>query len=507
MIKHGDIAAIALARPDMPALVSVERTVTWQQFADEVATLVKGLQQQFDLRQVSQMAFVSENRVELVLLLAAFSTLGITTTGIDYLLDSGHARRAIETVSADFLVLSSRQTGAAWAEQLTQGWSAPVIDLDSGPAWRSLTDSLQLESSAGADVATAPARPFRAVAYTSGTSGDAKATLRTRSGDARRFHYFTTRYALHADDRYLLTIPLYHVAGNGWARHFLSIGASLHLIDIARPQSMMQAVREQRVTAMVTTPINLTRILDDLEAQASPVEHALRFVVVGGKNFSPSQKRRALRALGPVVYEYYGSTETGVNTIAEPPDLHAYPDSVGRPYAEQRIVAVDETGGVLPVGQAGRLAVSSFLLMDHYLGAPTNELIINGERYLLTPDHGYLDEDGRVYILNRSAGKVHNYNTYLVEERVRTLPGVRDVAILIDPAIGEAPDSADCAITLRQEGSVDMLALLDQVRDTLTAHRLRGRVVRVVDTIPYSLSGKIRWREVEHLLATEPVVH
>ena len=527
MIKHGDIAAIALARPALPALVSSERTITWQQYADEVAILAAGLQQRFDLSKVTQVAFVSENRVSLVLLLSAFSSLGITTTGIDYLLAPTHARNAIETIGADLLLVSTRQVGKRWVDEVTGGWQSPVIDLDDqlpdAVHWQALIESVE----PGKTFVPPAARPFRAVAYTSGTSGSAKATLRTRSGDARRFHYFTTRYALHADDRYLLTIPLYHVAGNGWARHFLSIGASVFIVDVAQPEQISHAIRTQGITSLVTTPIVLTRLLDDFDIWADSRHEAsndatnssstvtasagsasavaaglsLRFLVVGGKNFSPSQKRRALRMLGPVVYEYYGSTETGVNAIAEPADLLSHPESVGLPYAGQRVLAIDAQGNALPIGAAGRLAVSSFLLMDGYIGTENHEVLIDGERFLITPDSGYVGTDGRVYVLNRAAGGVADFDAYAVEERVRTLVGVRDVALLIEPTAGLLPEKTDVLIALKEGDSTDVHGLLSQVRAVLKANKLESGVVRVVDRIPYSLSGKIRWPEVARLLA------
>jgi acyl-coenzyme A synthetase/AMP-(fatty) acid ligase len=139
--------------------------------------------------------------------------------------------------------------------------------------------------------------------------------------------------------------------------------------------------------------------------------------------------------------------------------------------------------------------------MDGYIGTESNDVLIDGERFLVTPDHGYVGVDGRIYVLNRSAGKVEDFDVYAVEEAVRTLPGVRDVAIVIEPESGRQPDKADGVIVLKDPYSIDVEALFDKVGEALRAHGLERRHVRFVDSIPYSLSGKIRWTDVAALLA------
>jgi acyl-coenzyme A synthetase/AMP-(fatty) acid ligase len=501
MIKLTDISEIAMARPESPALVCTDYSLSWRSVEASVSHLAAALCEHIDLSTVGQAVFISKNRIELILMMAAFSTIGVPLCGIDYTLDAEGMRDAMRMVGADCVVISTRQVGSVAALALRDLRSRPVIDLDD--ALDGAIHLSMLTSPCRAKrLQPPPSRPARIVAFTSGTSGAPKPTLRTASTDARRFGYFTRRYGFHADDRYLLNMPLYHVAGSGWARHFMGLGAAIFLAPVDQPTRMADIILRRRVTAMVTTPFNLAGIISAFNSPGISSAHALRFVLVGGKSFGPSEKAQAIAALGPVVHEYYGSTETGVNTIAEPDDLKAYPASVGRPYEGNRIIILDEKNNPLPVEGRGRIAVSSYLLMDGYIGAPANEVMIEGVRFLVTPDRGYLDQESRLYVLNRASGAVGNLDVYTIENALRGISGVRDVAVITGEE-GHDGVSAYCALVLDE--FADKREAVSNACAILACTRLACREVRVIDHIPHSLSGKVRWSELAALMSERRV--
>jgi acyl-coenzyme A synthetase/AMP-(fatty) acid ligase len=394
--------------------------------------------------------------------------------------------------------------GLERARTLVRASGCPVIDLDNAVEGALPLSTLLLPYDGtwgDAEISQAAKRPFRSVLFTSGTSGDPKPVMRHRSIDARRFTYFSQRYGFNSQDRYLVTIPLYHVAGGGWARHFMSLGATLYLGPVNQPDVLSDMIVKHNITATVTTPINLAGIISALLANGNEREHALRFVLVGGKNFSPTQKQHAIKTLGPVVYEYYGSTETGVNTIAEPEDLLQHPKSVGRPYSGNHVVVVDDQARIVPPRAAGQVAVSSYLMMDHYADGSANEIYIDGERFIVTPDRGYLDESGRLYVFNRSSGKDGDFDVYMVEDQLRYFTGIKDVAIMMDSG-GQASErrTGDCALVL-EPGRDDDCKVIEVARRVLENAGIQHRRVSVVPRIPYNLSGKVRWNELDLMLS------
>ena len=505
MIKLSDIATIASARGEKPAIVCLDYTVSWDVLNISVNNIIAALRSKFDIVQIKQAVFVSDNRVDLVSMMAAFSSLGIPLSGIDYTLEPEAIRRAMRAISSDFLIVASNCMGLERAHALVHAAGCPVIDLDNAieGALPFSTLLLPYDGTWGeADISQAAKRSFRSVLFTSGTSGDPKPVVRHRSIDARRFAYFTQRYGLNSLDRYLVTIPLYHVAGSGWARHFMSLGATLYLGPVNQPDVLSDMVIKYNITAMVTTPINLAGIVAKLAANGNMPKHALRFVLVGGKNFTPTQKQQTIKTLGPVVYEYYGSTETGVNTIAEPGDLLQYPKSVGRPYSGNQIAVVDDQTRVVPPGVAGQVAVSSYLMMDHYADGNANDIHLDGVRFVVTPDRGYLDDDGRLYVFNRSSGIGGNFNVYAVEDRLRHLSGIKDVAIMMDSGRQRGERFAgDCALVL-DSGRDDHGKVIEIACMVLEDAGIEYHRVSVVPRIPYNLTGKVLWSELDLILNT-----
>jgi acyl-coenzyme A synthetase/AMP-(fatty) acid ligase len=226
----------------------------------------------------------------------------------------------------------------------------------------------------------------------------------------------------------------------------------------------------------------------------------LRFAMVGGKNFSPIQKQQALDTLGSVVYEYYGSTESGINTVAEPTDLRDFPRSVGYPCHGSEIVILDDQSIPIRPGITGRIAVASYLLMDAYVDGTSNEVYVNEKRYLITPDRGYLDESGRLYIVNRFPALASNIDVYSIEDSLRRLAGVKDVVVKVTRSNNTATGQvAHCALSL-QPHIDNRDTVVESARQIIGASGIDEPRVSIVRKIPYSLSGKVLWGELDRLL-------
>jgi acyl-coenzyme A synthetase/AMP-(fatty) acid ligase len=503
MIKLSEIATIASARAERPAIISADYTLSWAALEASVSNLIAALRSKFNTDHIKQAVFVSDNRTELVMMMAAFSSLGIPLSGIDYTLPPETIARSMRAIDADLLILASASIGQEAAQTLISTAACPAIDLDNlNPVALPLSTLLLPYDRPWdeTDASLAAKRPFRSVLFTSGTSGDPKPVVRTRSADARRFAYFTQRYGFNSLDRFLVTIPLYHVAGSGWARHFMSLGATLYLGPVNQPHMLAKILLKYAITTTVTTPVNLAGMTAALVANGDEQKHKLRFVLVGGKNFSPVQKRYMIETLGPVVYEYYGSTETGVNTIAEPQDLLQYPQSVGKAYNGNKILILDDQGQVAAPGAIGQVAVASYLIMDHYADGHANAVVINGERLLITPDRGQCDQEGRLYVFNRSSGKDGDFDVYSVEDQLRHLRGIKDVAIMLETANDNSTERiGDCALVLDANAS-NKNSFVEIAREVLNAAGILHRSIKVISNIPYNLSGKVRWKELGTLL-------
>jgi acyl-coenzyme A synthetase/AMP-(fatty) acid ligase len=180
-----------------------------------------------------------------------------------------------------------------------------------------------------------------------------------------------------------------------------------------------------------------------------------------------------------------------VNTIATPAERAWWPHSAGRPFEGTRLAVLAPDLTPLPPGRAGRVAVSSYMNMDGYASHPTPEVRLDGERHLVTGDHGWLDRDGRLYLLSREDGlpEAGSGDVFGVEGTLKAIAGVRDVALVRLPH-----DGGTTLVAAYVDGDPD--------RRPSTAERLRRSLRRAfpglsteaaaVPGIPYSPTGKVR---------------
>lgn len=494
MIPLARIEEIAASRPDHVALIADRVALSWRQYAAAVRDAAEGLSSAVAAEDLQTVAFLSHNRVELVVAASAAVTLKSTLCGLDYSLDQDTLADLLDRVEADCLIVSSAFLAQRGLNVRALAGGRPVIDLDNQLPGATSYSAFQ-GLGVGKRPPAPPTRPFRAISFTSGTSGRPKPVIRNGSFDARRFAYFTARYGFSSADRHLATIPFYHAAGGGWARLFLQLGATLVL---APPDDAIEAaelIRREWITSSTMTPPILSGVLRHVaQNRARVTPNQLRFVLVGGKHFPAPAKQEALQVLGPVVYEYYGTTETGVNTIAEPADLLTHPASVGRVYDGNKILILDPERRPVPAGIVGSVAIASYMNMDGYLGAAANKTQIDGERYLVTSEAGYFDEDGRLFLLNRSQG-ADSVNLYALENAIRQIRGVDDVALVRKTEAG--PIAVHCAVVLKASASVSAQEVEARVADIVRRERVALARFELLDQIPYSPSGKVRAAELE----------
>ncbi len=494
MLPLEKVFMFSVAMPQRAAVVSGEGALTWQELYLKSQTCIQYIYQRFHGGTPRRACIVSPNRVDLIPWMAALSSLGVPAIGLDYSLPSQTIQQYIFELKVDIVLFSGTNFPNNFENTAFESHSVACIDLDKTSSWIG-TD---IERVINLEKLIASRPEFRSIGLTSGTSGNPKVVVRTRSFDQQRFKFFTEKYDFGAHDRFLVSLPLYHAAGNGWARMFMSLGATIYLASSASPVALTDTLTRQKITATVMTPPLLDGVLDRLDESVD--DHAkldLRWLLIGGKHFAAPQKIRALKRLGMVVHEYYGTTETGVNTIAQPEDLLRTPTSVGRIFEGNSIAIINPEGNELAPYEIGAVAVASYMNMDHYGDGSSNSVQLGGKRFLITPDQGYLDVEGRLYLTNRAANAADETPIYLLEDEIRMLPCVRDVALL--PRAGAA---LDCAIVLRKT-TVDVQHVLNSVRELISHRQLSLGDCRLLSAIPYSLTGKIRTSELQSIFSTQ----
>jgi long-chain acyl-CoA synthetase len=201
---------------------------------------------------------------------------------------------------------------------------------------------------------------------------------------------------------------------------------------------------------------------------------------------------------GPVIHEYYGSTEASVNTVVSSDEWLRRPGTVGRPLPTTELHVLREDGTPAAPGEAGQLWFRYTNGDDvEYWGDPDKTDSVHRPGGLFTTgDIGHLDEDGYLFLGDRAidmiiSGGVNIYPAE-IEGVLITHPAVRDVAVFGVPD-EEFGEQVKAAVEL-EDGHEPSTALADD----LIAHARRSlagykapRSVDFLAALPRTPTGKL----------------
>lgn len=278
-------------------------------------------------------------------------------------------------------------------------------------------------------------RKFLALGFTSGTTGVPKMVIRRKPSERRRNNYLIDRFKFGCQDRFLLCLPLSHASGHGWARTFLTAGATV-VIGRNNSNDILDKILTNNISATLVVPPMLEdvcRVANEKKNFNSESQN-LKFLLTGGRHLSSRLISKVNCLFGPVLHLYYGTTETGINTIAEPRDLIADPRTSGAPIEGNDIRILDSNNITQPVFTPGRIAISSYMNADCYDTAEIPKVSLCDKMFNLTADTGYLNAFGQLRVLGRVGGG-DNFKAFgdLIgfEQDIQSIDNVKSVAVSV----------------------------------------------------------------------------
>ena len=290
-------------------------------------------------------------------------------------------------------------------------------------------------------------------------------------------------------------VPLFHSLGFSHAMFAMVLGSTLVLRREFDPQQALVSVVTHRASAMIVVPIMLRRILDlGAQARANLDLSGLRIVFVGGSQLGPALATRAMAALGPVVYNMYGSTEVAYATIATPADLAVEPGCVGGVVPGSVVKVFTDGRREARAGTPGRIFVGNVMAFEGYTGGGTKESI---QGLMATGDVGHFDSAGRLFIDGRDDEMIVSGGENLfpgeVEDALAHHPDIIDVAVVgvSDDEFGQRLRSY---IVVRPGASLTVRDVKEFVRNRLARFKIPRDVI-FVEALPRNEGGKILKRE------------
>ncbi|WP_406733442.1 long-chain-fatty-acid--CoA ligase [Streptomyces sp. NBC_01794] len=347
------------------------------------------------------------------------------------------------------------------------------------------------------DVASRKPSDTAVILYTSGTTGRPKGAELTHDNLARNTEVTrTTLLHLTETDVVFGGLPLFHAFGQVVGLNCaVAAGACLTLLPRFDAAKALKIIERDRVTAFIGVPTMYGALL----AAAGHADTASLRVCVSGGAALPVEILHAFEAaFGCAVLEGYGLSETSPVACFNHPGRPRRPGTIGTPILGVEMRVLDPDGSEVADGTAGEIAVRGHNVMKGYWRRPeaTAEAIPDG--WLRTGDIGIRDPDGCFRIVDRKKDLIirGGLNVYPreIEEVLYEHPAVAEAAVLGVPHPTHGEEVA-AVVTLKPGSDAGADALREFVKFRVAAYKY-PRLVRIVDALPKSATGKILKREI-----------
>ncbi|WP_412457656.1 acyl-CoA synthetase [Mycolicibacterium celeriflavum] len=367
--------------------------------------------------------------------------------------------------------------------------------------WQSYDDAL-------ATAVTPPPRSDGSeMLYSSGTTGRPKAVRRPLPADGEGSwgqkvleNALRRRYAMTPDSVYLSPAPLYHAAGVNYTMAVQRVGAATVLMRKFDAENVLRLIETHRVTHAQFVPTMFVRILKlPEEVRRCYDVSSLQCVIHAAAPCPVDVKHRIMDWFGPIVHEYYGGTEAFAGSTIDPREWLAHPGSVGRPYTPVHVVGED--GAELPAGQTGELFFEGGPEFEYFKDPEKTASVTNAQGWRSLGDMGYLDEDGYLYLTDRSTFMIVSGGVNIYPQEVENLLVMHPK--LVDAAVFGVPNAEFGeevkAVVQPREGVPPGPDLAEELIDYCRAHLAGYKCPRTVDfdaALPRDPNGKLYKRAI-----------
>ncbi len=294
---------------------------------------------------------------------------------------------------------------------------------------------------------------------------------------------------------HLVCGPGYHSGVAFFSALHQVLGSTLVLQPRFDAEGALDLIERHRITTTFMAPTLLHRLVDAQEKRARDTS-SLRAVILGAAPCPEALKVRAELALGKVLWEFYGATETGINTVLRPEDQLRKPGSCGTAVPGQEIRLVRADGSEASVGEPGELMVRNNWQAEYFHRPDATSKSLH-DGFFSVGDIAYRDEEGYYFICDRRVDMIISggVNTYPaeIEAALHAHPAVMDAAVIGVPD-DEWGESVKAIVQLR----TGVRPTADDLSEFL-ASRLAGykkpRSYEFVDELPRDAAGKLLKRK------------
>ncbi len=497
LLPHIVIQALG-ARQSEPCIFTGDRVLTYGEVRDRTSQMVLAMQS-IGVRQGSRLAILSKNRPEV--LLNAFASLanGCILTPLHPMGSLGDHLYALRDAEIDCLVFDAADFGDRAGELRLE--LPDLILLGFGPSeagqdYLALADGFEPAPLVAPDVHL---DDLCTVVYTGGTTGRPKGVLMSHRVWQSMTWIQMSEWEFPDEIRIALPTPLSHAALSVVAPVLLS-GGAFYVMSAFSPDAFFDLVERHRITCCMIVPVMLYAM------QAHPRYHtadmsSMETIIYGASPVSPAKLAEAIEHWGPIFFQFFGQTEAPMvithlkkadHDLSKPERLA----SCGRPVPWMHVALLDADNQPAPPGESGEICVRGPLVMDGYKDLPDETAEALSGNWLHTGDVGRFDDEGFLYIVDRTKDMVitGGFNVFPreVEDVISQHAAVNTVMVIgvPDPKWGEAVK----AVVVLQPGNEPSDELTHELQDMVKqakGSQQSPKSIDYVDVLPITAVGKL----------------
>lgn len=506
---HLAVMLHAVTHPDKEAIVEygadgVRRT-TWGELDALVNRLAHALVAR-GVRGGGRVAVMLPNGTEYLIVQQALARLGATAVQIGFRLKAGEIAYILSNAEPVATVVHAEHLAAMRAARAESRTTTPMLvvggdddafgdDDDWDRALAEASPELPPRASGGDGGGV--------IVYTSGTTGKPKGANRAwRKTGLESVADMMLQVGMRADDRHLVVCPLYHSAAPAFVAIMLSLGATVVLMNHFDAEAALDLIQRERVTCSLMVPTMLVRMANLPQATRDRYDtSSLRWVMSGAAPLTTEAARRFMDAFGPLLWNFYGATETGLVTLAGPGDHVGRPGTIGRMLRGNEIRLLGDDGRDVPRGEIGELYARNSTLISGYHRNAEATSSAQRDGFFSVGDLGRVDADGYYFLESRKhdmviSGGVNIYPRE-IEDHLHAHPAILEAAVIgvPDPEWGE---TLRAFVVVRDGERVSEAEVIAFCREGLADFK-RPRQVTFLPELPRNPTGKVLKRELREL--------
>jgi len=423
----------------------------------------------FPIEKGTRIALLSNNKLEMIYAIHALSYLG-----------------------AIVVLLNTRLTSYELTDQLNRSEAKLLITTESLQEEKDLafTHTTTFHEINGLEEANIALNteinledPFTMM-FTSGTTGAPKAVLHTYGNHWWSAVGSVLNLGLHDHDKWLLTLPLFHVGGLSILIRSVMYGMTVYFMEKYDQDQLLDAFINKKVTIASLVTVMLKDLTQKLEDRKLP--SSVRCILLGGGSV-PEPLLQKVEQLEIPLFQSYGMTETS-SQIATLSKTYARKKlgSAGKPLFPAQIkIHKPDTEGV------GEIIVKGPMVFHGYDQLQEENKRAFNEGWFLTGDLGYIDEDGFLYVVDRRTDLIisggENIYPSEVEQALLAHEVVKDVAVVgkEDEEWGQVP-VAFVVVSDNIEGDT----LISFAKQRIASYKVPKQII-FMDKLPRNASNKV----------------